>query len=108
MSNWFGRAKRARLQRWISASARANERVNPSHRRFAFEPLEPRLTLAAAGLVPVGAQPAGPLMGKIVFVSPGHGYQYDAGAWRTGRGEKNNMVEDFGTQDQGTLFADYL
>src|SRR5262249_33624006 len=46
--------------------------------------------------------------GKIVFVSPGHGYQYDAGAWRTGRGLNNSMVEDFGNQDQASLFADYL
>ena len=109
MSNWLGRATRAlREPSFRSAKASGRDRSKLYRRLFAFEYLEPRLTLAAAGLVPVGSQPAGPLTGKIVFVSPGHGYQYDAGAWRTGRDETNNMVEDFGTQDQATLFADYL
>ena len=39
-----------------------------------FECLEPRLTLAAAGLVDVGSQPDGGLSGKIVYVHAGHGY----------------------------------
>ncbi len=58
--------------------------------------------------MPVGSQPTGSLTGKIVFVSPGHGYQYQNGAWQTDRPYLNNMVEDFGNQDQGSLFADYL
>src|ERR1700710_449122 len=108
MSNWLVRAKRALKCPSLLSGNVEPERSNPYRRLFAFETLEARLTLAAAGLVPVGSQPAGPLTGKIVFVSPGHGYQYDAGAWRTGRGLNNGVVEDFGNQDQASLFADYL
>ena len=73
-----------------------------------MELLESRLTLAAAGLVSVGTQPSGNLNGKIVFVTPGHGYNWSAGAWRTDRGINNEIVEDFGTQDQIALYTDYL
>ncbi|MCC7476408.1 MAG: fibronectin type III domain-containing protein [Pirellulales bacterium] len=62
----------------------------------------------AAGLVATGSQPTGPLTGKIVFVSPGHGYQHASGSWRAGRGETNDMVEDFGNYDQATYYVDYL
>jgi N-acetylmuramoyl-L-alanine amidase len=89
-------------RRFVSTSSQSHQHD------YVAEALEPRTLLTAAGLVPVGAQPTGPLTGKIVFVSPGHGFQYTSGAWRTDRGENNNMVEDFGNQDQGTAFADYL
>jgi N-acetylmuramoyl-L-alanine amidase len=80
---------------------------NPGHHfGYRAEALEARTLLS--GVVRVGSQPTGALTGKIVFVSPGHGFQYTSGAWRTDRGESNNMVEDFGNQDQGTAFADYL
>ena len=75
---------------------------------WAFELLEPRLTLAAAGLVPVGRQPTGPLTGKIVYTSAGHGWQYLGGGWSTDRENVNSMIEPFGSQDQLTYFADYL
>ena len=45
--------------------------------RLAFEPLEPRLPLSAAGLVDVGTQPEGGLSGKIVYIHGGHGYTAD-------------------------------
>src|SRR6478752_10005447 len=100
MGNWLKRAARTLKCSPLAWGTIEPERSNPNRRLFAFETLEARLTLAAAGLVPVGSQPTGPLTGKIVFVSPGHGYQYDSGAWRTGRGLNNGMVEDFGNQDQ--------
>jgi hypothetical protein len=77
--------------------------------RLGYEALEPRLALSAAGLVDVGAQPTGSLTGKIVYLSPGHGFQYDStGKWYTGRDETNEIVEPFGTQDQMTYLANYL
>lgn len=88
--------------------ARGNRRA-PAHRGLSFELLEPRLTLAAAGLVPVGSQPSGSLAEKIVYLSPGHGLQYDSSnQWYLGRSETQEMVESFGTQDQATFLADYL
>jgi hypothetical protein len=79
-------------------------------KRFIFETLEPRITLAAAGLVPVGTQPVGPLTGKIVYTSPGHGWQWNStlGRYATDRGDNNEVVEDFGNQDQFTYYVDYL
>ncbi len=77
---------------------------------LSLEVLEPRLTLAAAGLVPVGSQPTGALTGKIVYTSPGHGWQWNSslGRYATDRGDNNEIVEDFGNQDQMTAYADYL
>jgi hypothetical protein len=77
---------------------------------FRFETLEPRVALAAAGLVPIGAQPAGPLTGKIVYTSAGHGWQWSStlGRYATDRGDNNEIVEDFGNQEQMTAYIDYL
>jgi len=82
-------------------------------RRPAFEPLEPRRPLAAAGLVDVGSQPEGSLSGKIVYVHGGHGYTtIDNGTasayWSYQRPLLLGMVEDLGNQDQMSLLADYL
>ncbi len=77
-------------------------------RLLAFEPLEPRLTLAAAGLVPVGTQPTGTLSGKIVYTSGGHGWDFLSGAWTPDRGTLLGMNEAFGNQDQIVYYADYL
>ena len=65
--------------------------------------------MAADGLVPVGAQPVGPLTGKVVFTSGGHGWQYNSslGRYATDRPEYQ-LVEDFGNQEQMSLYADYL
>ena len=87
-------------------------------RRICFEPLEARcllsvmaVTLAATETQAVAAQPAGALSGKIVYTSGGHGWtadNLDDGAWSTQRGEWHEIVEDFGNQDQMTLYVDYL
>ncbi|RIK83869.1 MAG: hypothetical protein DCC67_05600 [Planctomycetota bacterium] len=78
-------------------------------RRFSFESLEPRVALAAAGLTPIGAQPTGPLTGKIVYTSAGHGFEWVNGlGWRTGRGDSLEIEEAFGNQDQMTYYVDYL
>ncbi|HJS07962.1 MAG TPA: dockerin type I domain-containing protein, partial [Pirellulales bacterium] len=55
-------------------------------------------------------QPAGALTGKIVYTSAGHGWQWNSGLNRyaTDRPDYNEIVEDFGNQDQMTFFADYL
>jgi N-acetylmuramoyl-L-alanine amidase len=98
--NWFQRAKST-----LKARAAA------SRRQMAFEQLEPRWAMShvAPGLVDAPQTYSGPLTGKVVFTSPGHGWQWSSGLGRyaTDRPEYQ-LVEDFGTQDQMTLYADYL
>jgi hypothetical protein len=95
---------------WLDSPRRRHVRAASKARAFRFETLEPRVALAAAGLVPVGAQPVGPLTGKIVYTSPGHGWQWNSNLnrWATDRGDNNEIVEDFGNQDQMTFYVDYL
>ena len=91
------------------------QRKSQSARRLAgkqlrYEPLEPRLALAAAGLVDVGAQPEGALSGKVVYTSGGHGIvanNLTSGSWGFQRPLLLNMIEDLGNQDQLTSFAEY-
>ncbi len=79
-------------------------------KRLRYEPLEPRLALAAEDLIDFVAQPSGSLEGKIVYTSGGHGWQWSdtLNRWATDRGDNFEIVEDFGNQDQMTYFADYL
>ncbi len=109
MSNWLGRAKRALKSGSFLARARLNSQPCPWRRTFAFEELEPRLTLAAAGLITTPQTYSGALSGKVVFTSGGHGWQYNTtlGRYATDRGNNNEIVEDFGNQEQMTAFADY-
>lgn len=64
----------------------------------------------APGLVPEGSQPTGPLTGRIVYTSAGHGWEYSdvLGRWNTDRGNLGSLVEDFGNQDQFSLYVDYV
>ncbi|BBO34820.1 N-acetylmuramoyl-L-alanine amidase [Lacipirellula parvula] len=105
----------ARSFNLLSFAARGHRRKPPTtaaNHSFRFEALEPRIALAADGLVPVGYQPTGPLTGKIVYTSGGHGIEYEGGStnngWLSDRPDYNEIVEDFGNQDQLTYFADYL
>lgn len=78
-------------------------------RVFAFEALEARLPLSAAGLVDVGTQPQGALSGKVVYVHGGHGYTADTdGVWSFQRGPGYGMIEDLGNIDQMNFLVDYL
>lgn len=36
----------------------------------------------------------GALAGKVIYLSPGHGFTWETGAWRTQRGNTNDIVED--------------
>jgi hypothetical protein len=77
----------------------------------AVEQLESRIALSVAlGLVPIGSQPQGPLTGRVVYTSAGHGWQWNntLERWATDRPNLLSMVEDFGNQDQMTLYAEYL
>src|SRR5215213_6468051 len=67
------------------------------------EALESRLLLSAQTY-------SGALSGRIVFTSGGHGWQWNdtLGRYATDRGDNNEIVEDFGNQDQMTFYADYL
>ncbi|MCB9557559.1 MAG: N-acetylmuramoyl-L-alanine amidase [Deltaproteobacteria bacterium] len=51
-------------------------------------------------------QPIGALSGKVIYLSPGHGWTYlpDQGAWRTQRGNNLGIVEDMGNADGVTQF----
>ena len=92
-----------------SRSARQKQQAKFSN-ELRFEHLEPRVVMSAAGLVPVGAQPTGPLSGKIVYTSGGHGWQWNSNVARyaTDRGDNVEIVEDFGNQDQMSYYVDYL
>jgi hypothetical protein len=103
-SQYLRRYSRAPLEK----GARRSE---SSATRLSIEALEPRIALAAAGLVPIGEQPEGPLTGKIVYTSGGHGWQWNSGLNRyaTDRPEYGpEIVEDFGNQDQMSYYVDYL
>ncbi|MEX2309021.1 MAG: N-acetylmuramoyl-L-alanine amidase [Pirellulales bacterium] len=106
---WFERARHALRSGSTFLVGNSGGKRQASRRRVArFEPLEPRLTLAAAGLVPVGSQPTGTLSGKIVYTSGGHGWDFLSGGWTTDRPNLNGMIESFGNQDQIAYYADYL
>jgi hypothetical protein len=66
------------------------------------------LTGASTGII--GQQPVGALTGKIVYTSAGHGWQWNStlNRFATDRGDNNEIVEDFGNQDQMTYYVDYL
>ncbi len=112
MGDWFERAKRLLSSGSMSLRrAQASGRHRLVRRIYAFESLEPRLALSVApGLVEVGTQPTGNLSGKIVYTSGGHGWQWSSSLnrWATDRGDNNEIVEDFGNQDQMTYYVDYL
>jgi hypothetical protein len=110
MGDWFTRAKRTLLSRSLAATriCRADS-PNPYRRSFQFEELEQRLTMAAAGLITTPQTYSGVLNDKIVFTSGGHGWRWSdtLGRYATDRGDNNELVEDFGNQEQMTAFADY-
>ncbi|MEQ8209124.1 MAG: fibronectin type III domain-containing protein [Lacipirellulaceae bacterium] len=94
---------------WPMSSRPAGK--NAPAKSLNYEPLEPRIALAAAGLVDVGTQPDGALSGKIVYTHGGHGITGDspsAGNWAFQRPLLLNMIEDLGNQDQMTFYTDYL
>lgn len=65
--------------------------------------------ISDASIANMGAQPAGSLTGKIVYVYAGHGYDDLGSGWNTQRGDNGlALVEDFGNQDQMTMLVDYL
>ncbi len=108
MSNWLDRATRALTKKLLTRETQRSH-LSAWRRKFAFEELEQRLTLAAAGLVTTPQTYSGVLTGKVVFTSGGHGWQYNTTLKRyaTDRGDNNEIVEDFGNQEQMTAFADY-
>ncbi len=95
----------------------SGEKNLPIRSAFGFEPLDPRLPMSAAGLVPVGTQPQGGLSDKIVYVMAGHGITANSpgkGAWNFQRSEsvvngtQTEIIEDLGNVDQMNFLADYL
>lgn len=107
----MGRSQRGKKKLGGIGSGRSRSTARQRRRVHSFEALEPRLALSVApGLVDVGTQPTGTLSGKIVFTSAGHGWQWSStlGRFATDRGDNNEIVEDFGNQEQMTYYADYL
>ncbi|MEN0110275.1 MAG: fibronectin type III domain-containing protein, partial [Planctomycetota bacterium] len=94
----------------LAGGASAKSKQAQRGRRLTAESLEPREMLAAAGLVPVGAQPSGALDGKIVYTNSGHGITSNntGTGWGYQRPLLLDMVEDLGNQDQVTFFAEDL
>src|SRR5689334_16061943 len=117
MRDWFERANRAAhgASTFVGTPSRCRA-LNPNRRRFAFETLEPRLTLAAAGLIATPQTYTGALSGKYVFTSGGHGWSWNGSSYVTDRPDywensadtsDGDIVEDFENQDQMSLYADY-
>lgn len=117
MNNWMVGAWRAlRASAHPQLGGNANGRTQ-LRRGFAFEVLEPRVTLSAAGLVTTPQTYSGALDGKIVFTSGGHGIGWNGSAFATERPDywqnsndtaDGELVEDFGNQDQMSIYADDL
>ncbi|HVT30073.1 MAG TPA: N-acetylmuramoyl-L-alanine amidase [Lacipirellulaceae bacterium] len=117
MTDWLARAKRTLLRQslWTSVN-QCGGRPSISRRRCAFEELEPRLALSVApGLVAAPQTYSGALDGKVVFVSGGHGIGWNGSAFATERPDyweangdtsDGDLVEDFGNQDQMSIYAD--
>jgi Fibronectin type III domain len=106
--DWLGRVKRALLtgSAFVVGTC-GGERAAAPRRALAIEPLEPRLPMSAAGLVPVGTQPEGGLSDKIAYIHPGHGWVIDSGFQRS-EVTGTEMIEDLGNYDQMNFLADYL
>jgi hypothetical protein len=91
----------------VSASARSAKVHGPAAPTSAFTTAALTQTLSGA------------LTGRFVFTSGGHGWKGSGTSYTTDRPEywrdsdadpnaDGNLVEDFGNQDQMTLFADYV
>jgi hypothetical protein len=63
--------------------------------------------ILAGPITPVTRQPSGPLSGRIIFTSAGHGWAWGGNSWGLGRPLANAMNEDYGNLDQMTLFVFY-
>lgn len=92
---------------------RCRKPTNLQQRRVLAEQLEQQVLLAAHDLV--DTQPDGNLSGKIVYTHAGHGWVADTNkpnrannSFQLQRPTVNELQEDFGNQDQMTLFADYV
>jgi len=111
--HWFERVKGIVGEGW-TARCRSDDALRraAARRQLSFESLEARLVLShiAPGLVETPQTYSGALSGKIVFTSAGHGWQWSTtlNRYATDRGDNNEIVEDFGNQDQLTYYADYL
>lgn len=78
------------------------------------EPPPPKITAESSSsdlvgpIGPSATQAKGSLYGRIVYMSCGHGWTYDAAfPWRLQRGTGNSMNEDYGNRDQLNFFAAY-
>ena len=68
--------------------------------------VQANLPTAAQALLHEGS---GALAGKAVYLSPGHGWLWKSGAFRTQRGTTHGIVEDFvSTEAAGQYLAEYL
>jgi N-acetylmuramoyl-L-alanine amidase len=70
-------------------------RITPSDGAEMGTPLDIPLSLDNVAPAKAFIEMTGSLSGKTIIVSPGHGYHYSVGAWRTQRGLTNGMIEDF-------------
>ncbi len=102
----------------LLAVAQAQPELDPAPAGWVFQtPEQPDLdsTPPPAGhapnnvgpIAPAGTQPVGPLSGRVVFTSAGHGWAWTGSAWSLGRGVLNELNEDYGNLDQMSLFAYY-
>src|SRR5690606_21096357 len=81
----------------IAASQNKLKPSNPDYSR--------RNAKIAGPISTPASEVTGSLDGKIVYLMGGHGWTYNGSEWHTQRFEYNEMVEDFGNQDQATIMA---
>ncbi|KAA3657634.1 MAG: hypothetical protein DWQ04_27460, partial [Chloroflexi bacterium] len=66
------------------------------------------LTLTQAKSNQVQANQTGPLSGKTIVISPGHGWYWDGAQWRLQRSYHFGVVEDFLTIDITQYLNEFL
>lgn len=104
----------------MAAAVRADAFTEPRHDFVMYKNLAPGDSSSATAGKPYeptakkypgefGRQPAGPLTGRVMYCSAGHGWTNDntsTSLWYTQRPSTHGIVEDFGNLDQMNLFAD--
>jgi N-acetylmuramoyl-L-alanine amidase len=98
---------------WNDKVARLGKHQNVVESNVTTRTLD-QASIPTAEDLPVRQQPPGVLHKKIIYIGAGHGWTYDSHdqkgsrVWFTQRGNADGVVEDYGNQDQMTLFADQL
>ncbi len=93
----------------IPAETAVSEATNPAPQKTHNPDNSKSVAKIGGPIATPTSEVSGSLDGRIVYLMSGHGWTYSSpGVWYTQRGVGNNMIEDFGNHDQGTMMADLL